>query len=472
MLWLERPPEIFRIVKGCAVSDTLIPLLSQIVGDAQVISGVDLQNRPTSYWNPDPIDTFAIVKPESTEQVSQVLKLCHEQKQSVVIQGGGTGVVQGADPCPGDLVISLERMNQIVSVDTHELVATVEAGVILQNLQESLAEKALLFPLDLGARGSCMIGGNVATNAGGINVLRYGMVRNLVLGMEVVLMDGTVLSSMYPMLKNNTGYDLKQLFIGSEGTLGVITKVLVRLFPLPSSRQTAMVAVRSFDEVSSLLNLFRAQLSGTLSAFEVMWNNYYRGLTQEGGHRAPLSRDFPFYIIIEAEGFDDADDKLRFHRILESALNDNLILDAVLASSERERQDIWMVREEFDALLPAYLYDVSLPLATMNDYAEVLQSRFASELPDCHPVLFGHIADGNLHIFAGPYVDETHHKKADEIVYGALESFGGSVSAEHGIGLDKKGWLRLNRTDDELALMHSIKQVLDPKNLLNPGKIL
>ena len=233
-----------------------------------------------------------------------------------------------------------------------------------------------------------------------------------------------------------------------------------------------MVAANSFDQVSLLLNQFRGQLSGTLSAFEVMWNNYYAGLTDEGGHRAPLSRDYPFYIIIEAEGFDADEDKARFERLLEQALNNGQIMDAVVASSERERQEIWIVREEFDALLPAYLYDVSLPLSAMNEYAEVLESRFKAELPDCFPVLFGHIADGNLHIFAGPYIDEDHHKQADQIVYSALEPFGGSVSAEHGIGLDKKPWLSLNRSEDELALMRAIKQVLDPKNLLNPGRIV
>jgi len=450
----------------------LMTQLASIVGESHVLSGDALADRATSYWNASPIQTLAIVKPGSTEEVSRVLALCHELKQSVVIQGGATGVVQGADPSMKDVTVSLERMNRILDIDESEQVATVEAGVILQTLQETLAERDLLFPLDLGARGSCMIGGNVATNAGGINVLRYGMVRNMVLGLELVLMDGTVLSSMYPMLKNNTGYDLKQLFIGSEGTLGVITKVLVRLFPLPSSCQCAMVSVDSFDGVINLLNLFRGQMSGTLSAFEVMWNSYYQGVTREGKHRAPLARDYPFYIIIEAEGFDADADRSRFEKTLEEAMEAGQILDAVIASSERERREIWTVREEFDALLPAYLYDVSLPLAAMNDYALELERRFSEELPGCRPDMFGHIADGNLHVFAGPYVNEEHHEASDRIVYGALEPFGGSVSAEHGIGLDKKPWLKLNRSDDELVLMRSIKQVLDPHNLLNPGRII
>jgi FAD/FMN-containing dehydrogenase len=361
-------------------------------------------------------------------------------------------------------------------VDEEESVATVQAGVVLQKLQETLAEKLLLFPLDLGARGSCTIGGNIATNAGGINVLRYGMVRNLVLGLEVVLMDGTVMSSMYPMLKNNTGYDLKQLFIGSEGTLGVITKIMVRLYPKPTSRQTAMIAVSSFENVMSLLNQFREGLAGTLSAFEVMWQNYYRGVTGENDHRPPMSRDYPFYILIEAEGFDAETDQLRFNRMLETAYEKGQILDAIVPNSDRERSELWIVREEFDPLLPAYLYDVSLPLKHMVDYTEEIDQRLKIEVPGVESVVFGHIADGNLHIFVLPssgeaYLEAEEHEQANRIIYSCLQSFGGSVSAEHGIGLEKMAWLNINRSEAEMNLMRAIKSAVDPKQLLNPGKV-
>lgn len=450
----------------------LIDSLSDIVGSSNLLQGDALSERQTSYWNTAPLNAVALAKPASTEELSQLLAQCTRAGQSVVIQGGRTGVVQAADPDPTDLVISMERMNQIVDIDAVEMVATVEAGVILQTLQETLAEQQLLFPLDLGARGSCMIGGNVATNAGGINVLRYGMMRNLIVGMEVVLMDGTVLSSMYPMLKNNTGYDLKQMFIGSEGTLGVITRVMVRLFPLPVSCQTALVALESFDDVTALLGRFRSELGGTLSAFEVMWNNYYHGVTGESGHRSPMSRDYPFYALIECEGFEAEQDQQRFETVLGAALESCAVIDAVLANSERERRELWVIREEFDSVLPAYLYDVSLPLKHMNDYAEALESRLAAEQPDSEAVLFGHIADGNLHIFIGPYQSDDHHKVIDEIVYSTLTEFGGAVSAEHGIGIEKKPWLSLNRSDSELSLMRSIKQVVDPAYLLNPGKVI
>ena len=226
--------------------DNLIDRLQQVVGENGIISGPDLAERAISYWDPLPTVARALVRPRSTNEVSDVLRLCHEHGQTVVVQGGLTGVVEGALSGPEDLIISLERMTDIESVDPMDGVAVIQAGAILQSVQEQLAGQGFLFPLDLGARGSCTIGGNVATNAGGINVLRYGMIRNSVLGLEVVLADGTIISSMNQMLKNNTGYDLKQLFIGSEGTLGIVTRVVVKLFPLPKSRQTALLAVESF----------------------------------------------------------------------------------------------------------------------------------------------------------------------------------------------------------------------------------
>ncbi len=449
----------------------LISELTELVGESGLVSDAALAERATSYWNSDPTTARALVKPASTQEVSAILKYCHDHDQTVVVQGGLTGVVAGCEASEADVIVSLERMNQIEEIDDIENVATVQAGVILQNLHEALEPKGLLFPLDLGARGSCTVGGNVATNAGGINVLRYGMMRNLVLGLEVVLMDGTVLSSMYPMLKNNTGYDLKQLFIGSEGTLGVVTRIMVRLFPQPTSRQSAMVALDSFDKVMTLLNRLQGELAGTLSAFEVMWQNYYEGVTGEGQHRPPLARDYPFYTIIEAEGFDEANDAARFERLLENAFEDGLVSDAVIAQSERERQDVWIVREEFDPILPAYLYDVSLPIKHMNDYAVELDQRLRSELAGTYPVVFGHIADGNLHIFVLPYKNDEHHHAADQVLYETLAKYGGSVSAEHGIGIEKRAWLSMNRSEDELMLMRNLKQVLDPKHLLNPGRV-
>ncbi len=313
--------------------------------DGAVVTDAALHERATSYWDPSPTDARALIRPESTRQVSDVLKLCNKHKQTVVVQGGLTGVVQGAISTSEDIIISLERMSEIESVDDMDGVAVVQAGAVLQNVQEQLADKGFLFPLDLGARGSCTIGGTVATNAGGINVLRYGMMRNLVLGIEVVLADGTIISSMNQMLKNNTGYDLKQLFIGSEGTLGVVTRVVIRLFPMPMSRQTALLAMQSFDAVARLLKTMQSDLAGTLSAYEVMWNNYFEMVTREEGHQSPLQRDHPFYVLAEAEGASPGADDERFEKILEQGLESGDVIDAILPKTEAERNSLWAIRE-------------------------------------------------------------------------------------------------------------------------------
>ena len=315
----------------------LVQFLVDEFGDDAVTTGSDLAERATSYWDSSPTQAKALLRLTSTEQVSRAMRICAEQKQTVVVQGGLTGVVAGAVSSADDIIISLERMNQIESVDAMDGIAVIQAGAILQTTQEQLAEQGFLFPLDLGARGSCTIGGTVATNAGGINVLRYGMMRNLVLGLEVVMADGTIISSMNQMLKNNTGYDLKQLFIGSEGTLGIVTRVVVKLFPLPKSRQTAMFAAESFDAVVKTLKTMQSELAGTLSAYEVMWNNYYQSVTYEGAHKAPMNRDYPFYVIAEAEGADPKADEARFQSLLERSLENGDIVDAILPKSTTDQ---------------------------------------------------------------------------------------------------------------------------------------
>lgn len=450
----------------------IVSHLKTLLPDNAVITGEAILSRANSYWDSTPMQGRALVRPSSTEQVSQVLKLCHEYKQSVVVQGGLTGIVEGALSTADDVIISLEKMCAIESVDEIDGIAVIEAGAILQDVQEQLAEQGLLFPLDLGARGSCTIGGTVATNAGGINVLRYGMMRNLVLGLEAVLADGTVVSSMNQMLKNNTGYDVKQLFIGSEGTLGVVTRVVVNLFPMPTSRQTAFFAVESFDAVVRILKSMQSGLAGTLSAYEVMWNDYYSASTTAGGHEPPLPREFACYVIAEAEGCDEEGDEERFQNLLHHHMESGDIVDAVLPKSAAERAAIWAVREEFDPILPAYLYDISLPIRNMTTYLDKLDAELAAWRVDAERLVFGHIADGNLHLYVKPYEDGTHKEKSDSIVYGCLDGLDGSVSAEHGIGIEKKVWLGNSRGDDELHVMRGLKKLLDPGNLLNPGKVL
>ncbi len=449
----------------------LIDQLRELVGQDGIVSGPDLAERAISYWDSGATSARALVRPENTQQLSEVMRLCHSEGQSVVVQGGLTGVVEGARSDVNDVIISLEKMAAIESVDAMDGVAVVQAGAVLQAVQEQLRDQGFLFPLDLGARGSCTIGGNVATNAGGINVLRYGMIRNSVLGLEAVLADGTVVSSMNQMLKNNTGYDLKQLFIGSEGTLGVITRVVVKLSPLPKSRQTALLATESFENVVNLLKGMQSDFAGTLSAYEVMWNDYFSAVTRDGGHASPMAREHPYYILVEAEGAHPQTDDERFQRFLEEKLEAGEIVDAVIPKSQSERDALWAIREDFESLLPAYLYDVSLPIKSMTEYVERLQIAFADWRDDAEFVVFGHIADGNLHIFVWSRKKGLNHKQVDTIVYEGLDGLQGSISAEHGIGMEKKAWLGHTRSNEEIELMKGLKRLLDPDSILGPGKM-
>jgi len=428
--------------------------------------------RATSYWNSTPTQALALVRPRTTEEVSRAMGICHARRQPVVTQGGLTGCVSGAVSAPDEIILSLERMNAIEAVDASAGTAIVQAGVILQSLQERAYGEGLLFPLDLGARGSCTIGGNIATNAGGISVLRYGMMRNLVLGLEVVTADGSVLSSMNRMLKNNAGYDIKQIFIGSEGTLGIVTRAVLKLYPRPVSRNTALLALDGFDKVVTLLNAMQRDLAGTLSAYEVMWGSYFRAVTGERGHRAPLTRDHRFYVIVEAEGAEPASDASRFESLLARALEEGSVVDAVISKSESERRAIWDIREIFDAVLPAYLYDVSLPIRAMADFTAQVERDLRQTWPESECYVLGHIADGNLHLFVRPGTDGDLDDESDAIVYGALDGFDGSVSAEHGIGTEKMKWLGRSRSATEIEFMRVLKRSFDPLNLLNRGRVL
>ncbi|MAZ88911.1 MAG: FAD-binding oxidoreductase [Cellvibrionaceae bacterium] len=458
-----------------ALSSALLEQLEAVLGRSHIIRGDELRQRPISHWNAKPTEALALLRPTTTEQVSDVLRFCHQFDQPVVTQGGRTGCAQGAEALPNELILSLERMTAIESIDTVGGTVTVQAGAILEVVQQAVLEHQWCFPLDLGARGSCTIGGNVATNAGGINVLRYGMMRQLLLGLEAVLADGTVVSSMNQMLKNNSGFDLKQLFVGTEGCLGVVTRAVLRLYPKPLSCQSALVALERFEDVAELLNIAQRSLAGTLSAYEVMWGDYFHRVTEPGGHRPPLSRDYPYYVMLEAEGADPHRDDERFQRLMEQALEDGLIVDAVLPQSESERRQLWEIRENFEALYqqgPTYLYDISLPITHMPAYVDDVKRALATRWPSAPCYVIGHIADGNLHLFITPPNDgNDHHAEADQDVYQSLLAYGGAVSAEHGIGFEKKPWLGYSRSATEMELMRQLKRSLDPKSLLNPGRV-
>jgi FAD/FMN-containing dehydrogenase len=461
------------------VTDTEVPpiveRLAGIVGTASVVPGSELRSRATSYWDPSPMRALALVAPATTAEVSAVLAMCHAARQPVVVQGGLTGTVGGAVAGPDRIALSLQRMAAIEEIDLMGGTCRVQAGLVLQALHNALAVTPLCFPLDLGARGSCTIGGAVATNAGGINVLRYGMVRNLVLGLEAVLADGTVVSSLNEMQKNNAGYDLKQLFVGTEGTLGVVTRAVLRLYPRPASRQTALLAVEDFTVAGRVLGQLQRDFAGTLSAFEAMGCSFVDAQVESGRHTPPFAQRHPLYLLVEAEGASPEGDDVRFAGALERALAAGAVLDAVIALSERERGNLWALREDLDEIVrpqPTYGYDVSLPVRAMRDYLDVLETAIAERWPAGRLHAMGHVADGNLHVFVQPRQPGTIQADSDAIVYAPLPRWGGSVSAEHGIGFLKKPWLRHSRSLAEVNLMRRLKRMLDPANILNPGCVV
>ena len=456
----------------------LMAQLVQRLGAEAVLHGDALRGRVVGNWAAaEPLAAGALVRPGSTAEVSEALRLCYGYGQRVVIHGGLTGLVGGAATTPADLVLSLERMRRVERVDVAGRSLTVEAGATLQAVQEAAAEHGLWFPLDLGARGTASIGGNIATNAGGTRVLRYGMARSLVLGLEAVLADGTVVSSMNRMLKNNAGYDIKQLFIGTEGTLGVVTRVVLRLWPQPVSACAAFMAVRGFAELAKLLAFLDQRLPGGLSAFEALWSDFYRFVLETTpGLRPPVAPGAPFYALAEFLGTDPAADAERFAAVLAEACDAGLASEVAIAKSEAERAAFWRLREElegFRQLRPLLIFDVSLPIEAMPGYADEVTAAIRGQWPAAPVLFFGHLADGNLHIAvsAGP-ADGAARREVEALVYRPLAGVGGSVSAEHGIGLDKKPYLTWCREGPEVELMRRLKRALDPKGILNAGRVV
>ncbi|MGB1884851.1 MAG: FAD-binding oxidoreductase [Gammaproteobacteria bacterium] len=454
----------------------LIEALRDLVEANGVLTGEDVSSRVIHPWYPRPIEALCIVRPSTTEQVAAVLKFCNERGQSVIPHGGLTGLVQGCNCGPDDVVLSLERLNAIEEIDPVGRTMTVQAGVALQTLQETAEEHGLMFPLDLGARGSCQIGGNVSTNAGGNHVIRFGMTRDNVLGLEVVLADGTIVSSLNTMIKNNAGYDLKQLFIGTEGTLGIVTRVVLRLREAPRVHHTAFAGFSDFDQLTRFLRFVDRELGGALSAFEVMWRDYYELVTTAPAENSrPVPLDFPLYLLTEALGTAHDKESNVFEQIMGEAYEQGLVSDAAVAQSEGDRKAMWRIRDSVDEFFrygPAFIYDVSLGIRYMDDYVTTVKERLTEAWPDHHCFTLGHIGDGNIHfaIHVGDDSDESH-AAVNQCVYEPLQPVGGSVSAEHGIGTEKRAYLELSRSNPEIDLMKRVKLALDPKGILNPGKV-
>jgi FAD/FMN-containing dehydrogenase len=410
---------------------------------------------------------WVYIRPRTVDELVTALRACNIYTMPVVTQGGLTGLAGGANPRRKDIVIAMDLLSGVEEIDTAAGTMTVKAGTVLEVAQKAAEEAGFLLPIDLGSRGSCQIGGNLATNAGGIRVISHGVTRDNVLGLEVVLADGTVLSSMNRMQKNNTGYELKQLFIGSEGTLGIITRAVLKLKPLPDGRATALCGLNSYEDVVALLNHARKSLVG-LSAFELMWEAFFRFSRQAEG-LSFFEADYPFTVIIEQSGAETLED------FLGAMLEEGLIADALIAQSEKQRSEFWKVREglSLDALPRLINFDVSLPIGVLDVYTQEVTAALEAEFPGIHVSVFGHVADSNIHlcISAGAVDDATEHR-IDTVVYEHVRNYWGSISAEHGIGVLKRDYLGYSRSEEEIELMRRIKMVLDPKWILNPGKVI
>jgi len=456
----------------------IIAEIAKVVDNGGLLLGDDVTARPTDWHGLGNCEAKAVIRPKNTQQLSDVMKLCHAAGQTVVAEGGLTGLVHGVDPAQDDIVISFERMTDVEHIDPIGRTMIVQAGAPLQKAQEAAAKEQLLFAVDLGARGSATIGGNIATNAGGNQVLRYGMMRENILGLEVVLADGTIISSMNSLLKNNSGYDLKQLFIGAEGTLGFVTRAVLRLRPETTTQNTALLAIPDFDSLVTFFQTMGAKLGERLTAFEVMWRECYEIIAVESErHTPPLPVGSPYYVIVESRGNDTERDADYFIDLLGETIEGGLVSDAIIASSETQAKAIWAIREDIEALVkvlfPAAIFDVSMPIAKMENYISDLKNDLRVQWGDTARLcVFGHLGDGNLHIVVSPrpWTDDVQ-SIAEAIVYKPLQAIGGSISAEHGIGLEKRDWLHISRSPEEIALMKTLKHALDPKGLLNPGKI-
>jgi len=422
------------------------------------------------------VGVMALVFPRTTAQVSQVLRYCNEHRIAVQPQGGLTGLAGGAVPVGPCVILSMERMRAIKEIDTAAGTITVEAGVAMEAVQKAADAADLFFPLDLGGRGSCQIGGNISTNAGGNRVLRYGMARDLVLGVEAVLADGTVIDALRKVIKNNSGYDLRQLFIGAEGTLGIVTQIVLRLFPKPRSNCLGICAVKDYAGVLELLKRARSGFGALLSAYEVMWPDFYQMGTVGLGRKPPLELGHGVYVLIETLGTDPDVDQTRYETVIAEAIEAGVVQDAIIAQSQREATELWAVRDspgEWSKGIhwPQLGFDVSVPTGEIGPLAEEIGAELKRRWPELVSVFFGHVADGNLHVsvrMSGHSIPELDIENA---VYGIVAQRRGSISAEHGIGSLKIPFLHFSRSEAEIALMRAIKHAMDPNGIMNPGKL-
>ena len=465
--------------------------LRQICGAAHVLTHEDPQTD-LSAWERDWRKraqglALAVVRPANTQEVAAVVKACAAAKVSIVPQGGNTGLAVGSIPDNSgqQVVLSLQRMNQIRSIDTANLTVVAEAGCILQQVQEHVDQAGYLFPLSLAAEGSCTLGGNLGTNAGGTQVVRFGNTRELCLGLEVVTPQGDIWHGLSGLRKDNTGYDLRNLMIGSEGTLGIITAACMKLYPQPAAQLTAWAAVPSMDAAVSLLGLAHERLGAGLTGFEVM-GQFALSLVDKHHPqlRVPLFKETPWCVLLENSDHEsEAHARVGFEGLMETALEKGWVTDAVVAESLSQAQGLWQIRESIPLAQATeglnIKHDISVPVSRIPQFVAETDALLQSKIPGIRLVNFGHLGDGNLHYNVqapagadGPAFLKNHEEEVNTWVFDQVKAFHGSISAEHGIGSLKAEKLLHYKDPTAMAMMKAIKQALDPQNIMNPGRVI
>ncbi|MDE5455588.1 FAD-binding protein [Bradyrhizobium sp. CSA112] len=423
-----------------------------------------------------------VLRPGSTAEVSAICKLASEHKIALVPQGGNTGLVGGQTPHNGEVVVSMRRLDKIREIDPASNTMTCEAGVVLQIAQQRAAEAGRLFPLSLGAEGSCTIGGNLSTNAGGTAALAYGVAREMALGLEVVLADGRILNGLSKLKKDNTGYDLRNLFIGAEGTLGIITAATLKLFPKPHAVETAYVGLKSPAEALKLLSIAQNEAAGSLTSFELLADIAVDFSLRHGiDIRDPLTSKHPWYVLMELSSPRD-DARGALESILAKGMEEGIVDDAVIAANLSQRAGFWKLRDEMSAAQKpeggSIKHDISVPVAAVPAFIEEANAAVVKLIPGSRPVPFGHLGDGNIHYnvsqpIGGDTADfMSRWHEVNEVVFAIVLRMGGSISAEHGIGVLKRDELPDVKDKVAIELMRGIKAMLDPLGIMNPGKVL
>ena len=463
--------------------------LANIVGQANVLTGEAAEPFLVDWRGRYRGKAQAVVRPGSTEEVAAVVRHCVANRVPVVTVGGNTGLCGGATPdnSGNAVVLSTARLNQVLAIDTDNDTITVQAGCILQSVQEAARDAGRLFPLSLAAEGSCTIGGNLATNAGGTQVLRYGNARELTLGLEVVTAEGEIWNGLRGLRKDNTGYDLRDLFVGSEGTLGIITAATLKLYPWPVAQRTAMLAFASLEDSVTFLSRARQGFGAALTGFEVMAGPVLQAVVRLfTDQRIPFegeSANCPWFALLELSDSESAEHaEARFEEVLGQAIEDGLLLDAAIAQSVAQSKAFWHLRESIPLaeaeLGKSVKHDVSIPISRIAEFVSVTNEALQAKFPGINNVVFGHLGDGNLHYNVAPGAGQAETEllalqpQIYELVHDSVASFDGSISAEHGIGQLKVNELPRYKSELELKLMRQIKQALDPKGLLNPGKVV